>query len=133
MIRNLLVIFFIGLVVCIGASFAAAALGGFHHHGRHSLGKHGFDWTIDDDDADNGAAITRDIAWTAGDSLELNVPAEVNYTQGPVAKITATGPERWVNELETQGDAVVFKDKHWSHHGHGHLVLTITAPNVRKF
>ena len=134
MIRNLLVIFFIGIVVCIGASFAAATLGGPHHHGgRHNFGKHGFDWTIDDDEADNGAAISRDIAGTAGDRLELNIPAEINYTQGSVAKITATGPERWVNEIETQGNAVVFKDKHWSHHGHGRIVLTITAPNVRKF
>ena len=35
---------------------------------------------------------TRDFAWSGGDRLVIDVPADLIYTQGPTAKLTISGP-----------------------------------------
>jgi hypothetical protein len=93
---------------------------GGHYHGwsRH-------EW------ADNGAQATRELAWNGGDSLEVDVPANVTYTQAPGAgKLTITGPKDAVDALEVDGGQLRFSGHrhHWSE-----LTIAMSAPGVTHF
>lgn len=136
MVRLLLVVFFVGLVISIGCSATVAALGGAPYH-RWAPGwindgdRHGWGWRQDYGD-DPGPSTTRDFAWTPEDRLQIDVPADINYTQGPIAKITASGGQHELDDLEVDGDRIRFRHRHhWE--SDGHLELTITAPSVREF
>ena len=80
---------------------------------------------------DSGPQTSRDVAWTGNDSLEVDVPADIRYTQAPGdGKITISGPEREVSDVEVDGGAIRF-----SGHGHhwGHLTIVVSAPAVTHF
>jgi hypothetical protein len=80
---------------------------------------------------DLGPQTTRDLAWTGGDTLEIDVPADVRYTQAPGAgKITVTGPEREVSDVEVEDGRIRFS-RHGRHRGD--LTITISAPAVTHF
>ena len=81
---------------------------------------------------DGGPQATRDLAWSGGDSLEVDVPAEVRYTQAPGAgKVTVSGPEREVADLEVE-DGHIRYARHGHHHW-GDLTIVISAPAVSHF
>lgn len=137
MVRFLLTVFILGFAVAAGSWATVMALGGPQDGWLSIRDDHGH-WDFGDDD-DNGGppskgvTISRDLAWTPGDSLDINVPAKITYTQGPVAKITATGMDRLVNNIEVQDDKIDLIHRHRGlRHAEG-LVLTITAPSVRRF
>lgn len=81
-----------------------------------------------DDDPDS----TRELAWTAGSSLQIDMPAEVVYTQGPETRIEISGPTSIIEQVAIDGDRLHFTDE-------GHLprretiTVTITAPAVKRF
>jgi hypothetical protein len=80
---------------------------------------------------DGGPQTTRDVAWSGGDTLSVDVPADVRYTQAPGAgKVTISGPEREVSD-------VVVEDGHirFDHHGRhwGDLTIVVSAPSVTHF
>jgi hypothetical protein len=132
MVRTLLFIFAIGLIVasaCIGAAVSMGHFGwrSFEHWGDGSMS------FSSDRDAEkwSSARITRDIAWSGGDSLVFDVPGRVHYTQGPTAKITVTGPENVVNRIAVDGDRV-HGERWWGWHG-GDLDFIVTAPGVKSF
>lgn len=80
---------------------------------------------------DGGPQTSRDLAWTGGDTLEVDVPADVRYTQeAGEGKITISGPEREVSDVEVEGGHLRF-----SGHGHhwGHLTILVSAPAVTHF
>ena len=136
MVRFLLTIFFVGLVVAGGSWAAVMALGG-PDDSWVSVGDDHGDWHWRHEDRAetfaDGQTTTRDLAWTAGDSLEISVPAVITYTQGPVAKITATGPAAMVNNLGVREDKIEFlHHRHYLRNSQG-LTLVITAPGVQKF
>jgi hypothetical protein len=137
------------LVLIAGASFvlAVACLSGAgalgwsearHHHWGH-------DWNIqfDDDharhfigpgstgDAASGATVTRDLPWGGGDSLDIGLPAKVQFTQAPgPAKLVVTGPKDAVDHVVVSGSHLQFdNDGDFS----GPLTVTMTAPDVRHF
>ena len=102
-----------------------------------SLARDGhFGWNFDDRDwegghRDRGPEGTREMAWTGGDTLDVDVPAEITYTQAPGAgKLTITGPQRSL-------DSLVLEDGHlrFTHgrHRHGDLTIVMTAPAVSRF
>jgi len=145
MVRVLVMIAVTGFLVSLASLTAAVAIGGpallesaawggwsphWGHHGDYS----GWSWDVRDDDRRGGGAqATRDFTWNGGDSLDVDVPAEVTYTQAPgPAKITVSGPERLVSEVEVEGGRISWTHRH--HHMHwGDLVITMTAPNVTRF
>jgi hypothetical protein len=137
MIRNLFVIACASLVLAALCLGGAAALGGphFFRHLHHN-------WTVRlhdgepirhveiDADAD-GTAISRDLPWGGGDALDIDIPADVQFTQGAgPAKITISGPKDLVDRVEFSGSHLQFSD---DTSGDGKLTVVMTAPGVRKF
>lgn len=83
-----------------------------------------------DEDA-SAAAVTRELAWTGGDSLDIGLPAKVQFTQaGGPAKLTVTGPKDAVDHVVLSGSHLRFDDD--GDHD-GSLRVTLTAPDVRHF
>lgn len=136
MIRTLLLIAGAGFVLCVACLAGATALGGPElmshlHHGW------GWGWVERDHDAwvqdgqAGGAPGRREIAWSGADGLDLEVPADVQFTQGPgPGKLVITGPQDALNRLELSGS-------HLSYNGDdfegARLNIVMTAPDVRRF
>jgi hypothetical protein len=143
MTRTLLLIAGASFVLAVACLAGAAALG-FHEFGGHHWGHR---WNVNFDDghhvwfhddgtsnatvAADGQSASRDIAWSGGDSLDIDVPGDVQYTQaaGP-AKITVTGPADMVNHVVVSGSHLQLdQDGDFS----GTVKVVMTAPNVRHF
>jgi hypothetical protein len=79
----------------------------------------------------DGPQATKDVAWTGGDSLDIDVPADVTYTQAPgPGKLTISGPRDALEALTVDGGHIGFDH----HHGHwGDLTIVMTAPAVTHF
>jgi hypothetical protein len=137
MIRNLFVIACASLVLAALCLGGAAALGGPHFF-RHLHNN----WTVrlhdgepirhvEIDAGGDGTAISRDLTWGGGDALDIDIPADVQFTQGAgPAKITISGPKDLVDRVELSGSHLQFSD---DPSGDGKLTVVMTAPGVRKF
>lgn len=138
MIRVLVMIAVTGFLVSVVTISTAVAIGGpelITNAAWNGWSDRNFHWGRDFDDHGwrhrGGPEGKREMAWTGGDTLTVEIPAEVRYTQadGP-AKLIITGPQR---EL----DRLVIDDGHLRFtHGHRHgddLVVIMTAPNVTRF
>lgn len=143
MIRTLLIITGAGLVLCVAALSGAAAIGG------NDLARHGWSWnfrdngddhTIHFDRADDGPSVSRNLAWTGGDKLTVEIPGDVTYVQGAEPSVVITGQKDMVDRVnlvdgrltwDRDGDRnsrVVFG---W--HNNDRLRVVITAPSVKSF
>ncbi len=160
MIRNLTIVAVASFVLFVGCLAGAFALGG------RDIMQHGWtfpaDWNIEvnDDndhvhigpgssDADNGETTTRDVAWSGSDALQIDVPAEVIFTQaapGAGASVKVVGPQRLVDRVTLENGRLALRDGEGgegsiSIHGHGvhinrdgdRLSVEIVAPGVRAF
>ena len=156
MIRTLFIIAAAGLVL------ATASLGGAFALGGRDMARHGWAWTFhDDDDGDTvrfqraddtrTPEITRQIAWTGGDTLTVDLSADVEYVQGDTPGVTVTGPAALVEKVRLidgrltwvadhadgpNHETVVFGGNQdrlgmWAHSEAVHIV--VTAPNVKTF
>lgn len=145
MIRVLVLIAVTGFLVSLVSLSVAVGIGGPHAIAQawHSHGHWIFNHDQDDWDIRLGeptATIpkaSRQIAWTGGDSLTVDVPAEITYSQdtGP-GGLTVSGPQRALDDLELQDGRLRFKHNrhHWRHrHGDGPLTIVMTALGVRHF
>lgn len=144
MIRNLIVIAVASFVLTLVCFAGVAALGG------REVMEHG--WRLPAaifDDEDNvsisigpgrghdGPDTTRDLVWPGGPLLQIDVPADVTYAQGPVAKVTVSGPQALVEGIVVDGGRLRFRDDS----GEGspvrvnreRIVVTIVAPDVKRF
>lgn len=139
MIRVLVMIAVTGFLVSVVTISSAVAIAGPDLFTdallNHSfLGAH---WTGDDDfnwekDSHSGPQATREIAWTGGDTLEVDVPAQITYTQAPGdGKMTVTGPQRALDNLQVEGGRLRFSHGHYRHGGD--LTIVMTAPAVTHF
>lgn len=153
MIRTLFIIAGAALVLCLAALGGALALGGS------DLQRHGWAWTIRDEDGetvrferikgdgadDLGPHVTRTLAWTGGRTLRIESSIDVDYVQGDAANVVISGPKSLADRVRlengrlflTEGDeSVVFG---WSSHGvsaraeRDELRVTVTAPNLDRF
>jgi len=92
-----------------------------------------------------GPDTTRDLVWSGGPSLEINLPAEVSYIQGPAPRVTVTGPKALVDRVTLVDGALRFdtssSDSRITLRGHGlgidtvreGLKITVVAPAVTRF
>ena len=159
MIRNLTIVAAASFVLTIGCFAGAAALGG------RALLQHGWsipdDWHIDvsdddshvrigpDGDSGQGQDATRQIAWAGAKALQIDLPADVTYTQaaaGAGAAIKVSGPQALVDRVTVEDGHLWLKDGGDGHggqvtiNGHGvslsdsdqRLSVEITAPAVRE-
>lgn len=89
------------------------------------------DFDIEIGDSYKGPTTTREIAWDGSQTLDLDIPAEIRFTQaeGP-GKLVITGPARVVERLRLDDGRL-----HDGYHRNGGRLLTIvmTAPNVTRF
>lgn len=142
MIRTLLIITGASVVLCAAALGGAVALGG------NDLARHGWSGTFRDSSdgheetvhfrrAEAGPRVTRTLAWDGGDTLNIDVAAEVAYVQGDEASVTATGPRDQVEALRLSGGRLAFDDDDnvvvFGWRRHDRLQITVTAPSVRRF
>lgn len=146
MIRNLIVIAVASFVLTVVCFAGVAAVGG------RDLIEHG--WSIpasvfDDEDNvhisvgpgrghDSGPDVTRELVWSGGTLLQVDVPASVTYTQGPVARVTVTGPQALVDRIVVDGGRLRFKDEDNGEGPHirfnrERIEITVVAPDVKKF
>lgn len=146
MIRVLVMIAVAGFLVSVVSLSAAVAIGGPDFF-TDSVWEHWADggpwrWGWDSDDwadrhrrrdRDSGPQTTRDLAWNGSDTLSIEVPADVRYTQAPgPGKITITGPEREVADIEVE-DGHIHDVRHGHHHRWGDLTVVVSAPSVSRF
>ena len=137
MTRVLVMTVAVGLALAVFCFAVAGGLGGFNwgpngpnwRMGDH-WGHHLIHVDFGDGDKASGPMTTRDFAWSGGDSLDLNAPADLEYTQGPNTKITVTGPKDALDKL-TIHDGHIDLDGVWlDDRG---LKIVMTAPNITKF
>ncbi|KQP45816.1 hypothetical protein ASF31_06930 [Brevundimonas sp. Leaf280] len=153
MIRTLFIIAGAALVLCLVTVGGALAIGG------HDLQRHGWAWTIKDQDGetirfervkgggtdDLGPLTTRTLPWTGGGTLTVDSSIDVDYVQGDANTVVITGPKgltdrvRLVDGRLDLGDGderVVFG---WSNGNFSarserdELKVVITAPKVNRF
>lgn len=151
MIRNLTIVAVASFVLAIGCFAGAFALGG------PKLLEHGWnfpaDWNIDISDdhdhvhvgpgsglSDGGDATTRDIAWSGSDALQIDVPAEVIFTQaaaGAGASVKVTGPKALVDRVTLENGRLGLRDGGditlFHAHDSDQLSIEVVAPGVRTF
>ena len=137
MIRVLVMIAVTGFLVSVVTLSTAVAIGGpelLTDAAWNGWGGKHFRWNPDWDDrgsSHSGADGKRDLAWTGGDSLTVEIPADVRYTQAPgPAKLTITGPQRELDALELEDGHLRFTHgrRHWDD-----LVVVMSAPNLTRF
>ena len=153
MIRNLTIVAVASFVLALGCFAGAFALGG------RDIAKHGWnfpaDWNIEvsDDndhvhvrsgghDDDDGETATRDVAWSGADAVQIDLPAEVIFTQaaaGAGASVKVTGPKALVDRVIMENDRIALRDDDGgtisihSRHDSDQLSVEIVAPGVRSF
>lgn len=140
MIRTLLIITGASLVLCAASLGGAAAIGG------NDLARHGWEWTFNDDGEehtvhfdreDRGPHVSRTLAWTGGDRLEVEVPAEVIYVQDDEASVEVSGVQSQVDRVRVVGGRIGFEDEHgrvtFGWRNTPALRITVRAPSVRTF
>jgi hypothetical protein len=146
MIRVLVMIAVAGFLVATVAFGSALAIGGpdaiargvwawgpgawdgnWGEHRPHRWDRHGRHWPDDDD----GPQTVRQMVWTGGESVDLDVPANMTFNQGPgPARLTITGPRGVVEDLVVQDGHIGFGNRGAMR---GRLTIELTAPKVTRF
>lgn len=154
MIRTLFIIAGAGVVLATGALAGAVALTG------NDLKHNDWTWSVTENDGDGDnfrmqrgpgqPEVTRTLAWTGGDRLQVEVPGDVTYVQGATAGVVVSGPKALADRIRmvdgrltmepAQGDT---PSEHgsirWTRNGihvwndDDRLKVTVTAPSVTKF
>ena len=138
MIRTLSIIAGAGFLVCLACFTAVFALGGGE------VVRDGFVIPAvlqrleegDTYERHDTPRVEKTLAWAGAQTLTLEVPADVIYTQGPTPTITLSGTPRLVDRVRVEGGRVFFADDQEAHVSWGNrrrLTVTITAPNVTRF
>jgi hypothetical protein len=60
----------------------------------------------------NGPTETRDFPWTGSGEIDIGLPADIVYTQGPAPKVTVTGPVPALERFHVDGGR--FRLRGWS-------------------
>ena len=141
MTRVLVMTVAVGLALAVFCFAAAGALGGF------AWGPNGLAWRLGDhwghhlvhvdfdgNERGSGPMTTRDFTWSGGDSLELNAPADLEYTQGSTTRITVTGPKAALDRLTIHDGHIDLDDVCAGVCiNNDTLKIVMTAPNITKF
>src|SRR5581483_906106 len=140
MTRTLSLIAVASFVLAVACLAGAAALG-WHGVAHHHWGPMGRNWNIEVRDKDgsdvwigdhrdgeraDGAQTTREIAWNGGDRLDLDIGADVTFTQAPgPARLVISGPAEAVQNVVLSGSHLQFANDVESPVP---LKVTLTAP-----
>lgn len=140
MIRVLVMIAVTGFLVSVVTLSSAIAIGGpelITDAARNGWGN----WAWDTDDwghhgsrhwdRDSGPEGSRELAWSGSDTLDIDVPAQITYTQAPgPGKLTISGSQRMLDNLVLEGGHLTLRH---GRHRSGDLTIVMTAPAVSRF
>jgi hypothetical protein len=135
MIRNLLIIAGASFVLMLACTAGVAALAG------PTILREGWTIPFDDDDAmgrthirlDGGRPspdVSRQLPWT-GESLISDLPVDITYAPGPVARIDVTGPKAYVDRLRVENGRLRLEDVGQHDKGLNGESLTIDKHGLR--
>ena len=138
MIRTMVIIAVAGFFMALACFSAAAAIGG------PDVWRNGWSWPgwVDGDfdldvdvepgsaDGGEGPTTTRELTWTGSHELEIAVPAEVRFTQGPETKLVVIGPEGTVENIEVDDERIKF-DRRVRRPGRVQIIMS--APSIDHF
>ena len=147
MIRTLLIIAGAALVLAIASLSGAAGLV------ARDLDRNGGSWVFHDGDdviriesvaGERGPDVSRTLAWTGGDRLSVNLPADVTFVQGPEAGVVITGPQAIVDRVQIKDGRITADGPdeitvRWWAGGFSawnerdNLKIVVTAPSVTRF
>lgn len=131
MVRTLLIVFVSGLVLAAVSFGVAGALGGpdMWRENWH------IGWDNDEEDfgfhrstSTNGGV--RRVEWAGAERLDIYVPGEVTYVQGPPS-IVIEGPSNAIDQVQVEGGALRFPNGYTGHARD--LEILVSAPQVRAF
>jgi hypothetical protein len=136
MIRVLIIIAVAGFLVSVVTLSVAVGIAGPEAvaHGAWSWGPNGWgrDWHGRDQDPQGDATVrtTRQIAWEGGDTLTVEIPADVEITRtGNPGEVAVSGPLAAVADVEIDDGVVRYKS---DHDGDPRLTLTVSSPKVTR-
>jgi hypothetical protein len=144
MTKTLTLIAAASFVLAVACLSGAAALGWHGVHGHHWNFNPNWSVNVRDDDTNEVRTIshfstsdgadgsaTREIAWNGTDKLDIDIDADVQFTQAPgPAKLVVSGPKDAVEHVVLDGSHLEYDDNgDYS----GKLKVTLTAPNVSQF
>lgn len=126
---------FLVSAVTLSIAVGIAGPGAILHHNAWTWGSHGWGWRHGrhfHEDRDDGPQTTREIAWSGGSSLDISVPADVEYTQtdGP-AKVVVTGAAHAVEDVVVEDGHIRYADD--DSNDFRRLKIVVTAPSVTDF
>jgi hypothetical protein len=124
--RILLIVTACGVIAAVAFFAAARSLGPFDWPHAPWAGRHAHNhrpWS--------GPVVSRALPWNGGDTLKIELPATVAYTQSPTVSLTVTGPREAVDHVVAK-DGALGLDRH-ARGRSGDLAVALTAPDVRTF
>lgn len=143
MIRTLALVAVVGFLLSVGCITAAFVIAGGPFGIRDWAVVHADDWSshdhhsrhrdstgLDDRRPFDVPHATRDFAWSGGDLLNVEVPADIVFTQGPKAKLTIEGPQDALDHLVVR-DGRIGMDRGF--YDGDRLKIVMTAPGIRRF
>lgn len=147
MVRVLIIIAVAGFVLAVGCFAGAVALGGpqLLEHGWSIPGERLVSWSDSEGDDAGGQDATRDLAWSGGDTLEIDLPAKVTFTQSDDAAVSVSGPAALVARVVVENGRLRLSgegdDQTLTIDRHGvrllddadRLTIAVRAPKVSRF
>jgi hypothetical protein len=138
MTRTLVLIAGVGAGLAVFCFVLAGVVGGgalFHGDWHRAWRVHNGSIVIGHDftpDIDGGGPVeTRTIPWSGASSLDVDIPADIMFTQAPgPGKLVITGPKGTVDEIEASGSHLQFRDSPMDAQ---RVKITMTAPDVGDF
>jgi hypothetical protein len=138
MTRTLVLIAGVGLGLAVFCFVLVVAIGGpaaLHRNWHRSWQIHDGSIIIGHDDTpdlDGGGPVeTREIAWSGASSLDVDIPADIAFTQAPgPGRLVITGPKGTVDQVEASGSNLDYRDEPTNAQ---RVKIVMTAPDVRSF
>lgn len=131
MVRTLLIVFAAGLVLATVSFGIAGAIGGpdlWRQNWHVGWDDDNEDFGFHRDTSTNGGV--RRVEWAGAERLDIYVPGEVTYVQGPPS-IVIEGPPNVVDKVIVEGGALRLPD---GYDGHArNLEILVSAPKVHAF
>lgn len=77
-----------------------------------------------------GPEVTRTLAWSGGDRLNLSIHGEARHINGPAAKVVVTGPACAVDHVVVVNGAIKYDQNYFNAPA---VKIVVTAPGISRF
>jgi hypothetical protein len=80
----------------------------------------------------DSAATSRVWPWDGGDSVQIDIPADVHYQPGTSRDVTVRGAPETLRHVQIE-DGIIAFDCHWAEQNFGTLDVTLPGSAMRSF